>query len=172
MSLVKGSRGRRVHLYHPFLHLARVDTRLESVARPLRVIVATFIFLVTLWLKLLKDRLELLAVAEQADPVPLVRERRLQNPPCLFPWLVTLRSSVERFGELVEVVLEQLIELVRERERERERAQGRMAERRGGVLGEVQRLRVCEVILPDQPASSGDQLASTSGEAAGAPFAD
>lgn len=145
------------HLNDPFPQLARVHPRpLPIPQRPpipslLLLLLILVFLLITALLELVKDLLQRLPAREQSDPVALVRQGGLEDPPLLLPGLLAL-VVVEGEGDVVELVLEELVELVGEGEVEVERLGRRLSQRGGRVLGEEEGERVREVVLADQPA--------------------
>ena len=153
------ARGRsfRADLDNPFPHLGRVDPRIGAeqsrpslwsidIAVPF-VFVFVFVF-VTFGLELLENVFERLPRGEQADPVSLVGEGGLEDPP---------RRGVdtpffdvpERLLDLVQVVHEELVELVGERTVEVDSFRCRPAQGGRRMLRQVERDRVRQVRFAD-----------------------
>lgn len=175
-TLIFWTHRKETHLDDPFSHLRRVDlgvgtkrARSDTRLSPL-VFGSTFLLLLLLRIdvKLLKDFLQHLAVRKQADPVALVGQSRLEDPP-LGTRRVLALVFPKRLCQFVQVVPQQLIEFVREGEVEDESAQGRLAEGRRGVFGEVEGDGVGEVVLPDESADDSAELAMPLGRPHSAP---
>lgn len=137
-------------------HSSRLSLNLRSGVRALALVLGVLlilVFVVTWRLKLLEDGPHFVLGREETDTLRAVRESRLEDEPLPVPLLLAF-VLLHRVRELVQVVHQQLVQLVRKLHVDRPSLRDSGAE--GGLdptvlsLGEVLGYRRVQLVFPDQ----------------------